>query len=315
MSFQVSQLVGLLQGEGVACELVPAGAEATVEGFASLAGARPGTLAFSLRPALPHPVPCAVLLAPPATPADAAPVVVRTEDPRLAFVLALHRFGLPERPSGVDPTARIAGSCMLGRDVAVGPYAVLGEDVRVGDGSAVGAHAVLLAGTVVGRGCSIGAGSVLGSPGFGFVRHRERWLEFPHVGAVVLEDDVWVGALATIDRGALDDTVIRRGTRIDSHCHVAHNASVGPDAVLTAGATIGGTARVGTGVLLGLGSVVSDRVSVGDEARVPLGGVIAEPVPAGSQLVSLPSLDLRGLARLLRLARTGRVSREGRPRG
>jgi UDP-3-O-[3-hydroxymyristoyl] glucosamine N-acyltransferase len=204
---------------------------------------------------------------------------------------------------------------VLGRDVRVGPYAVLGDGVRVGDGSAIGAHAVLLPGTLVGRGCRIGAGTVLGSEGFGFVRHRDRWLEFPHVGRVVLEDDVFIGALATVDRGALDDTVVCSGTRIDSHCHVAHNARVGPDAVLTAGATLGGTTSVGEGVLLGLGSVVADRLSVGDRARVPLGGVIAEPVPADQQLVSLPSLELRGLARLLRLARTGAVREGPRPRG
>ena len=143
---------------------------------------------------------------------------------------------------GIHPSAIVAAS-VIGSNVDIGPRAVIGEQVKIGDGTTIGASCVIgdgvkigahcridanvtiYAGTTLGDRVVIQAGAVLGSDGFGYVRDQQtgRYEQFPQIGRLVIEDDVEIGANSTIDRGALDETRIRRGTKIDNLVHVGHN--------------------------------------------------------------------------------------------
>ena len=240
-----------------------------------------------------------------AAPCD-RPVLV-SDHPKLAFaraarILAQASSGCSPLQGSVHPTAAVHSSALLADGVRVGECAVVGERVQVGEKSWIGAGCVLGAGVSIGRDCEIypkvtvypgtkignrvivHAGAVLGSDGFGYVRdpatgHYEK---FPQVGQLVIEDDVEIGANATIDRGALDQTRIGRGTKIDNLVHIGHNCQLGEDVVIAAQTGLSGSIVIENGVVLG------GQVGIGEHAR------IEEGVMLGGQGGVLPNKILRG---------------------
>lgn len=230
-----------------------------------------------------------------------------SDHPKLAFARAarmLHEE--PENKSAdegtVHPNAVISASVVLGRDARVDARSVLSESVQVGDGTNIGAGCAIGKGVRIGRGCEIypnvtiypgttlgdrviiHAGAVLGSDGFGYVRDRKtgHFEKFPQVGRLIIEDDVEIGANATVDRGALDETRIRRGAKIDNLVHIGHNCDIGEDVVIAAQTGLSGSITIEKGVVLG------GQVGIGEHAT------IGEGVMLGGQGGVLPNKILRG---------------------
>jgi UDP-3-O-[3-hydroxymyristoyl] glucosamine N-acyltransferase len=199
-------------------------------------------------------------------------------------------------------TAVIDPSAVLGPGVVVEARAVVGAQAQIGENTSIAAGCVLGAGVKIGRHCQIypnvtiypgttlgdrvivHAGAVLGSDGFGYVRDRQtgHYEKFPQVGRLVIEDDVEIGANATIDRGALDETRIGRGTKIDNLVHIGHNCQLGEDVVIAAQTGLSGSIVIENGVVLG------GQVGIGEHAR------IEEGVMLGGQGGVLPNKVLRG---------------------
>jgi UDP-3-O-[3-hydroxymyristoyl] glucosamine N-acyltransferase len=196
----------------------------------------------------------------------------------------------------VHATAVIHSSVVLGPGIYVGERAQIGEHTRMGAGSTVGAgvrighhceiyaNVTLYPGTTLGDRVMVHAGAVLGSDGFGYVRDPKtgRYEKFPQVGRLVIEDDVEIGANATIDRGALDETRIRRGTKIDNLVHIGHNCQIGEDVIIAAQTGLSGSIVIENGVVLG------GQVGIGEHARLEAG------VMLGGQGGVLPHKVLRG---------------------
>ena len=202
----------------------------------------------------------------------------------------------------VQPTAVIHPSAVLGPGVMVEDRAVLGPQAQIGENTRIAAGCVLGAGVTIGRHCEVypnvtiypgttlgdrvivHAGAVLGSDGFGYVRDSKtgHYEKFPQVGRLVIEDDVEIGANATIDRGALDETRIGRGTKIDNLVHIGHNCQLGEDVVIAAQTGLSGSIVIEKGVVLG------GQVGIGEHARIEAG------VMLGGQGGVLPNKVLRG---------------------
>jgi len=217
-------------------------------------------------------------------------------DPKSAFARACDLLARPRRirvqAEPVHPEAR------LGEGVLLGPNVVIGPDAEIGDGVEIGAGAVIGPGVVVGRNSriaaravigfallgddvEIAAGAVIGESGFGLTVEDGELISLPHMGRVILGDEVSVGANSTIDRGMLDDTVLERGVRIDNLCHIGHNVHVGENAVMAAFAGISGSAVIGRGAQLGGRVGVSDHLTVGAGARLAADTGVMRDVPAG----------------------------------
>jgi UDP-3-O-[3-hydroxymyristoyl] glucosamine N-acyltransferase len=204
------------------------------------------------------------------------------KDPRLAFARAAQLL----RPEGshltIHPAAIIDGSASLARRVGVGPHAVIEAEAKIGEGSSIAAGAFVGRGVVIGRNCRIyprvviypgtelgdhvivHAGAVLGSDGFGYVRDEVtgEYTQFPQQGRLIIEDGVEIGANTTIDRGALDETRISRGVKIDNLVHIGHNVHVGKDVVIAAQTGISGSSSIGNN------AVVGGQVGIGDHANI-----------------------------------------------
>lgn len=182
--------------------------------------------------------------------------------------------------------------------VTLGPPA-MGADCTIGAG------AQILPGTRLGARVTIGPGAIVGAPGFGFAAGPDgKARSIPHVGGVVIEDDVHIGALSTIAAGTLAPTVLRRGAKLDAQVHVGHNCEIGEATFVAAQTGFAGSARVGKRVLIGGQVGVADHVTIGDDAKIAgKSGVIGD-VPAGATYAGYPAVErrrwLRGFAELYR---------------
>ncbi|HWC65917.1 MAG TPA: UDP-3-O-(3-hydroxymyristoyl)glucosamine N-acyltransferase, partial [Thermoanaerobaculia bacterium] len=187
-------------------------------------------------------------------------------------------------PGAVIATGAVLGDrCVLEANAFVGEGAVLGEAVRLGVG------AVVAAGCRVGSRCRIAAGAVIGADGFGYVWDGAAHRRIPQVGIVVLEDDVDVGANACIDRAALTETRIGRGTKIDNLVQIGHNVVVGEHAIICGQVGIAGSAKIGNGVTLAGQVGVADRMVVGDRAICTAQSGVMREVEPGAVVSGMPA--------------------------
>jgi UDP-3-O-[3-hydroxymyristoyl] glucosamine N-acyltransferase len=298
---QIADALGLrLIGDGAA----------EVGGVASIPSARPGDMVFvddekHLDAALRSQA-GAIIAGDFAASANVRPALLISEHPKLAFARAARmlREASPKdrEQSGVHPTAVVHPSASLADGVCIDAHAVIGERAQIGRGSKIGAgcnvgagvtigsqcgiypNVAIYAGTTIGDRVIVHAGAVLGSDGFGYVRDRKsgRYEKFPQVGTLAIEDDVEIGANTTVDRGALDETRIRRGSKIDNLVHIGHNCQIGEDVVIAAQTGLSGSIVIEDGVVLG------GQVGIGEHAR------IGEGVMLGGQGGVLPNKILRG---------------------
>lgn len=188
--------------------------------------------------------------------------IVRVRDARLAFALVAAQLAA-RQPQGIHSTAVIHESAQIAVDVEIGAGSIIGAAVTIGPGCRIAARVVIEQGVVLGQRVTVQSGAVLGAYGFGYARKPDgAYVLFPQQGALVLEDDVEIGANSTIDRGALGETRIGAGTKIDNLVHIGHNCSIGRNVILAAQTGISGSTVVQDGAILG------GQVGIGEHATV-----------------------------------------------
>ena len=238
--------------------------------------------------------------------------LVVVERPYVALAKVLALFDRRPRPQpGIDPRSALAGDCVLGRDVCVGPFVSAGPGCRIGDraallpgvtlgaGVTVEEDAVLHPSVTIYDGCAIGArtvihaGTVVGSDGFGYAEEAGIHLKIPQLGNVVIEEDVEIGANVTVDRATLGTTRIRKGTKIDNLVQVGHNCDVGENSILVAQVGLSGSVRVGRGVIFAGQSGSVGHITIGDGSRVGAKSAVTSDLPPGSFVIGHPARDHR----------------------
>ena len=196
--------------------------------------------------------------------------VVYVRDPRYSFAVAGDRLRPRDQESKIHSSAVIGDGVVMGAGCRIGPGCVVGNGVVLGDNVELGARVTLYQGTRLGNRVIVQAGAVLGSTGFGYARNAEtgRYLLFPQQGALVIGDDVEIGANTTIDRGALGETRIGAGTKIDNLVHIGHNCVIGENVIIAAQTGISGSSIVEDGAILG------GQVGIGEHATVGAGVIL-----------------------------------------
>jgi len=212
----------------------------------------------------------------------------------------------------VAPSARIEAGATIGARARLGERAWIGAGCYVGDDAQLGDDSRLFPGAVVYDRCVLGArnvlhsGAVVGADGFGYARDGEHWISIPQIGRVVLGDDVDVGAQTTIDRGAMDDTVIENGVKLDNQIHIAHNVRIGAHTAIAACVGIAGSAVIGRNCEIGGAAMIHGHIRIADGVRVSPGTLVSRSVRSGTYTGIYPFDDhaswLRNAAGLRRLS-------------
>jgi len=270
-----------------------------ISSVADMALARSGQLAFTEYADVQTNASC--LIAPTGVEIMSLPAVIHVNDPKLAFAKAAAVVHPPKwRSAEIHSSAVIAPSASLGKDVFIGAFTCVGKNSIIGDGCqlragskvgdnvTIGRNCVLHPNVFVEDGCKIGdnvvlhSGVVIGADGFGYVRDGQHgYVKFPQIGTVVIEDNVEIGANTCVDRGALGETRIGEGTKIDNLVQIAHNVQIGKRVVIAAQTGISGSTVIEDDCVIG------GQVGMGDHARVLSGAVI------GSQAGVLPGKIVR----------------------
>lgn len=309
--------------------LAPTMADAPVCRIASIAAAGPDAVTFvsaDSYASLMATTEAAAIIVATAQPTVLKPQILH-RDPYWAFAKTAQLFWQREshepgiRPGAmvadgaqVHPTATVMAGVYVGAGATVGartvlfPGVYLGRDAVIGDDTEIRANVVVEHGCQVGSRCLIHAGTVIGADGFGFAPGPQGLEKIPQTGRVCIGDDVEIGALCTIDRGALDDTVVGPGTKMDSHVHVGHGVTIGAHSILCAFAGVAGSARIGNGVVLGGHVGVTNKVELADGVQVGAMSGVTKSLKKKDTYIGFPAIpqdewrrQVVGLRRMERL--------------
>lgn len=200
--------------------------------------------------------------------------VVAALHPAVAATPGIHATAVVDATARIDPSASIGpnayigAGAVIGREVVVGPGCIVLDRAEVGAGTRLVAAVTLGSETQVGQRCLIHPGAVVGGDGFGLANDEGRWVKVPQIGRAVLGDDVQIGSCSSVDRGAIGDTVLGNGVKIDSQVHVAHNVEVGEHTAMAGRAAIAGSTRIGAYCTIAGGAGVTGHVELTDHVHV-----------------------------------------------
>ena len=293
---------------------------ARIHGVGTLAGAGPGQLAFLANPkyrkALAATAASAVVLS--ADDADACPVPCLVANlPYVAFakMAALFEAVPPVRPgihpsaviaadAQVDPGAQVDALTFIGArsrvaaGAVLGPGCVVGDDCSIGPGCVLVARVTLVARVRLGARVRIHPGAVLGADGFGLAMDAGRWIKVPQLGGVVVGDDCEIGANTTIDRGAIEDTVLDEDVRLDNQIQVGHNVRIGAHTAVAGCSAVAGSAKIGRYCLIGGGVGITGHLEICDRVTVTAMSLVTQSITEPGEYSSgMPVQDSRSWRR------------------
>jgi len=255
------------------------------------------------------------VIAPIDAPAHKTKAVLRVAHPKFAFALAASKISPQRAPAGQHPSAVVHAES-IGEGTSIGPGVVIAPRVTIGRNCQIFPNVVIFPNVTIGDNCVVQSGAVLGATGFGYVRNPEtgEYILFPQQGRLVIEDNVEIGAGTTIDRGALEETRIGRGTKIDNQVHIGHNVIIGKNVIIAAQVGISGSCVIEDGVILAGQVGLSDRVTIkagtilGGQAGVYVGATVDGPGQLFAGTPARPIKEqMREMATLKRLAKRPKV--------
>ena len=278
----IARFGGELRGD--ACQVITA--------LATLEAAKSGQLSFLANPKYRHNLTntqaSAVILGPDS--ADACPVAaIVTPQPYLYFArVSQWLVDVPRLAPGIHPAALVESP--LPPSVSIGAQCWVGTDVEIGEGSLLFPGVRIYPGCRIGRRAIIHSGAVIGADGFGFAREKTgEWVKIEQTGRVLIGDDVEIGANTTIDRGALEDTVIEDGVKLDNQIQIAHNVHVGAHTAMAGCVGVAGSARIGARCTVGGGAIILGHLTLADDVNVSSGTLVAKSITVpGSYTGTVP---------------------------
>lgn len=230
--------------------------------------------------------------------------LILVDDPKLVFSKIANKYFDETIEYLIHPSAVIHPQAIIHERVKIGPNCVIGRG-EIGEGTIIHGNVYIFDDFVIGKNVTINPGSVIGAEGFGFNRDDSaRGVQFPHFGRTIIEDDVHIGSNTSIDRGALSDTIIRRGAKIDNLVHISHNVIVGENTFVIAHAMIGGSTIVGSGVYIAPCVAVRDQLKIGDNAFVGMSAAVNMDIPPEEIWTGVPAQPLERIKEFNKKLRT-----------
>ena len=220
--------------------------------------------------------------------------IISSENPRLDFQrVAMKFFTEDEFSPGIHKTAVVEKSSTIGKDVYIGPHCYIGNNVKIGDKTKILANVCIYGKTQIGSNSVILSNTTIGSEGFSFYFDADEFFHFPHLGSVLIGDNVWIGSNCTVEKSQIDQTIIEDHVKIDDIVHVGHNSIVKKDTQITAGSVISGRAKIGKGCWIAPNSVIDAGCEIGDGCIVGTASLVMSNFPKNSVIVGSPARLLK----------------------
>ena len=213
-----------------------------------------------------------------------------SEDPYLSYAMASKLFSPfynDLNNSGIHSTAIVSSDAKIGNNVSIGANVYIGPNCVIGDNSCIQPNVSLVCNVKLGSNCNIFPGTVLGSDGFGYAPTKNGYVKIEQLGSLVIGDNVEIGAGCTIDRGALDDTIIRDGVKLDNQIHIAHNVDLGKNSAIAACCAIAGSTVIGENFRMGGLSGVLGHLSITDNVSVGAHTLITKNISEGGEYIGI----------------------------
>lgn len=220
------------------------------------------------------------------------------ENPRLYFLQVAKLFFTEVTPPFISPHCHIDPTTTIGKNVTIRAGVIIEGNCVIGDSTQIDSNTVIKKGTQIGNRVKIGANNTIGGDGFGYEMNEDRQFEFiPHLGNVVIEDDVEIGNNTTIDRAVLGSTFLRKNVKVDNLVHIAHGVDIGENSLIIANAMIAGSCVIGRNVWVAPSASILNKATVGDNATIGMGAVVLKNVEPGQVIVGNPGKDLNQRAK------------------
>ncbi|MDP2155445.1 MAG: UDP-3-O-(3-hydroxymyristoyl)glucosamine N-acyltransferase [Sulfuricella sp.] len=214
-------------------------------------------------------------------------------NPRHAEAPGIHSTAIVDPTASIPASATIGAYAFVGGGVKIGEHAVIGSGCHLGEGVEIGDDSLFYPQVVVYQGCVIGkrailhSGAVIGADGFGIAMEKGRWIKVPQIGRVVIGDDVEIGANTTVDRGALDDTIIEDGVKLDNQIQVAHNVHIGAHTAMAGCVGIAGSAKIGKYCMVGGGGMILGHLEIADRVNISAGTLVTKSIAKAGTYTSV----------------------------
>ena len=219
--------------------------------------------------------------------------LIFTKNSRLAISLIINEFFIEKkRKKYISSKASIHKSVKIGNKVIINEFVVIGENCIIGNNVSIYSGSIILPNTEIGNNVIINSGSKIGQEGFGYISdNNKKNIQFPHIGKVIIEDNVEIGSNTCIDRGALSNTIIGENTKINNLCHIAHNNVIGKNCLICAKVNISGSTIIRDNVYIGPNTSIIDGITIGSNSIIGMGGIVRSNIKKNSTIVPFESMD------------------------
>lgn len=225
-------------------------------------------------------------------------LLIKVKNPKLTLIRILEKLYSPKIEYGIHPTSSIHKEAKINEKVYIGPFTYVGKS-EIDEGTIIHGNCFVFDNVKIGKNVSINAGSIIGSEGFGYeLNEKNEYEKFIHIGGVEIHDNVDIGANTCVVRGALANTIIGEGTKIDNLVHIGHNAIIGKHCIITANNMVGGSVRIEDHSWLGPSSSTLNQLTLAKNSYAGLGSVITKNLPSGEVWAGNPAVPIEELKKL-----------------
>lgn len=226
--------------------------------------------------------------------------LIVVKNPKATLIKILNHFFVEKSKFQIHPSAIIHPDAKINNDCYVGPFSYIGK-CEIGSGTIIEGHCYIYDNVIIGKNVKIHAGTVVGADGFGYVKDDQgSYVRFPHIGRVFIGDNVEIGSNTSINRGALSNTIIEDGVKIDDHVHISHNVKIGKNSAITANVVIAGSSVIGENSWVAPSAVIRDNIKVGKKVTIGMGASVSKNVPDTETWLGFPAMPFFDMARILR---------------
>lgn len=221
---------------------------------------------------------------------------ILVENPRGTFRLVLEHFFADKPNYTISNTAIIHSSVVLGKNISIGNYCIIEENCSIGDNTVIGQHTVIKKNSKIGNQVAIGNHCVIGDKGFGYDQNQdEEWNHIPHIGGVIIEDDVSIHDFVSVNKGVLNNTLVGKGTKIDMYTGIAHGVQIGENNIICGRVGIAGSTTIGNNCWIAPGAMIINKITIGDNVFVGAFSNVIKSVPSNERIFGNPARSIKNL--------------------